>query len=198
MGLLKRAFGPAWLGANGWTTEGDRPPGKCVLIAAPHTSNWDLPFMLAFASIFDIEIRWAGKDSLFEFPLGPLMRGLGGVAIVRHEKRNRVESLAALFDEYDDLVLVMPTEGTRSRVEHWRSGFYHIAALAKVPIVCGFMDYGRKVGGFGPAIHPSGDIEADMDRIRAFYEGKQGYYPDKFGPVRLRNETNEPADTSER
>ena len=97
----------------------------------------------------------------------------------------------ALFDEYDELGLVVPAEGTRSRVEHCKSGFYHIARKADVPIIMGFLDHGRKLGGFGPAFHPTGDVSKDMDQIRAFYSDKLGKFPELFGPVRLVEEEEE-------
>lgn len=189
MKTVKRALGRGYLRVFGWREEGDRPKAPAfVLIAAPHTSNWDLPFTIALSWVYDVPIRWAGKHSLFRFPYGPFMRALGGIAIVRHERQNRVQQLADLFEQYENLVLAVPAEGTRSRVEHWKSGFYHIARAAHVPIVCGYLDFGRKRGGFGLELEPSGDIAADMDRIRAFYEGKQGKFPENFGPIRLREE----------
>lgn len=185
----KRVLGRAYLRLIGWREEGGPPvQPPYVLIAAPHTTNWDLPHMLALSYVYDVPIRWAGKHTLFKAPYGWFMKALGGIPIVRHERRGRVQTLADLFEEYPDLVLTMPAEGTRSRREHWKSGFYHIARLAEVPIVCGFLDYGTKRGGFGPAIQPTGDLKADMDAIRDFYEGKAGLYPEKFGPVRLREE----------
>lgn len=185
----KRILGRAYLSAIGWEKVGERPePAAYVLIAAPHTTNWDLPHMLAISFAFDIPIRWAGKHTLFKPPFGWFMRGLGGLAIKRDKRHNRVQQLAALFEEYPNLVLAVPAEGTRSRTEHWKSGFYHIAREANVPIVCSFLDYGTKSGGLGPTIHPTGDIKRDMDQIRAFYADKTGKFPDQFGPVRLRNE----------
>ncbi len=188
MRALKRFVGRTYLRAFGWREEGERPTAPFVLIAAPHTSNWDLPFTLALSYVYDLPIRWAGKHTLFAFPFGPVMRALGGVPIRRDRRENRVSQLAALFDEHPDLVLTVPAEGTRSRVEHWKSGFYHVAREAQVPIVCGYLDYARKRGGFGFSLTPSGDVRADMDRIRAFYADKIGKYPEKFGPVRLREE----------
>lgn len=186
---LKRLIGRTYLSATGWREEGARPePPQFVLIAAPHTSNWDLPIMMALSFVYDVPIRWVGKHTLFKPPGGWLMTALGGIPIVRHERQSRVQTLAQLFEAYPGLVLTVPAEGTRSRVEYWKSGFYHIAKTAEVPIVCGYLDYARKRGGFGLVIEPSGDLHADMDRIRAFYADKVGKFPEKFGPVRLREE----------
>lgn len=189
MRSVKRWIGRTWLRAFGWREEGERPSPPFVLIAAPHTTNWDLPFTLALSYVYDLPIRWAGKHTLFAFPWGPLMRALGGVAIRRDRRENRVSQLAGLFREHPGLVLTVPAEGTRSRTEHWKSGFYHVAREAGVPIVCGYLDYARKRGGFGLVLEPTEDVRADMDRIRAFYADKQGKYPERFGPVRLREES---------
>ena len=188
---LKRLVGRTYLAATGWREEGERPaPPQFVLIAAPHTSNWDLPIMMALSFVYDVPIRWVGKHTLFAPPGGWLMRALGGIPVVRHERQSRVQTLAALFEEYPDLVLTVPAEGTRGRVEHWKSGFYHIARAADVPIVCGYLDYARRRDDFDLVLTPTGDVRADMDRVRAFYADKVGKFPEKFGPVRLREEAD--------
>jgi 1-acyl-sn-glycerol-3-phosphate acyltransferase len=190
IGVAVRKFLGKWfLRLNGWESEGGRPiPRQYVLIAAPHTSNWDLPYLLAFAAIYDVHISWMGKHSLFHGPMGWVMRALGGIPIVRSKRGNRVEELAGLFKQRPELVLVVPAEGTRRYTAHWKSGFYHIAKTAGVPIVMSFLDFGRKQGGFGPALHPSDDLTADMDEIRDFYADKQGKFSENFGPIRLKEE----------
>jgi 1-acyl-sn-glycerol-3-phosphate acyltransferase len=182
---LARAF----LRLTGWKPEGTRPTApRFVLIAAPHTSNWDLAYLLALAVVFDVRVSWMGKHSLFRPPLGWLMRGVGGIPVVRHRRGNLVLEAAKTFETASELALVVPAEGTRGFVPHWKSGFYHIARTARVPIVLGYLDYARRRGGFGPALEPSGDVRRDMDRIRTFYADKVGRYPDRFGPVRLQEE----------
>ena len=179
----------AILKLTGWTTEGARPVApKFVLIAAPHTSNWDLLYLLCMARVFDVKMRWMGKHVLFRWPLGWFMRKAGGVPVVRHRAGNLVDQMAQVIREADELALVVPVEGTRGYVPHWKSGFYHIARAAGVPIVMSYLDYARKVGGFGPAVMPSGDLRSDMDEIRAFYADKVGRFPDQFGEVRLKEE----------
>jgi 1-acyl-sn-glycerol-3-phosphate acyltransferase len=163
-------------------------PQRCVMIAAPHTSNWDFPLTLAIARVSGVRISWLGKRSLFKGPAGPVMRWLGGVAIDRSAPGGMVGQLAAEFGRHEQLVLVVPAEGTRSRTEHWKSGFYRIAEQAEVPIVCAFVDRRTRTGGFGPVVQPSGDLSADMDRLRAFYAGREGLRPGRFGPVRVRDE----------
>ncbi len=174
---------------SGWELEGTRPvERRFVLIAAPHTSNWDLAYLLALAATFDVKVSWMGKHTLFLPPLGWLMRRVGGIPIVRHRSENVVAQMARAFEESNELALVVPAEGTRGYVAHWKSGFYHIARNANVPIVLGYLDYARRRGGFGPALLPSGDIRSDMDEIRDFYADKVAKFPDLFGEVRLKEE----------
>ncbi len=171
----------------GWRMVGQTPEPKCVLIGAPHTSNWDFPLaLLAFWSL-PIRARWIGKREIFRWPFGWLMRRLGGFPLDRANTRNFVQQVVEWFEREPALTLVIAPEGTRSRTEHWRSGFYWIAHGAGVPIALGFMDYGRRVGGIGEAFVPSGDIEADMDIIRAFYADKTGKNPEKQSEIRLKS-----------
>jgi 1-acyl-sn-glycerol-3-phosphate acyltransferase len=152
-----------------------------VLIAAPHTSNWDLPYTLMVGFALNLNLYWMGKASLFRAPFGPLMRWLGGIAVERSRSNNLVaDSAAALRAADGPLQLVVPPEGTRGKVRHWKTGFYFIALQAGVPIVLAFMDYGRKVGGLGPEFTPSGDVERDMVEIKRFYAGVQGRNRDQF------------------
>ena len=186
---MKKWIALWFLRLAGWTVEGERPDhARFVLIAAPHTSNWDFPYMLAFATLFGVKISWLGKHSLFFPPVGWILSALGGIPIVRHKNSNVVSDMVAVFNSRSELALVIPTEGTRTRVDYWKSGFYHIASGARVPIVPSYLDYGQKRGGFGPALTPSGDVRADMDYFREFYAPMKGKFPDRFGPIRLREE----------
>ncbi len=192
--MLKARLARAFLGICGWAFEGEVPAHRrYVLIAAPHTSNWDFVFMMAMALSLGVRLNWMGKASLFESPLGGLYRALGGIPTQHDVRSNLVEQSAARFTEREDLVLAVPAEGTRRLAATWRSGFYHIARTAEVPIVLGYLDYARKRGGLGPAIVPSGDVGADMDRIRAFYADKTGRYPDQFTSPRLAEELSDPS-----
>ena len=190
-GRAARLLGRSALRAVGWRAVGEPPRAKrYVLIAAPHTSNWDLPYTLACAMAFDVKVQWVGKHTLFEGPMGWFMKALGGVPVERHHRTNFVHQMAELFDEHEELALLVASEGTRSRVEHWKSGFYYIAKEAGVPIVLGFLDYAKKECGFGPEIQVTGDLSHDMDQIRAFYADKVGMYPERFGPIRLKTESS--------
>ncbi len=179
-----------WLFLWRWDTVArpDPLPDRCVVIAAPHTTNWDFPITLAMAKVSGVRISWLGKDSLFRGPMGPIMRRLGGVSVDRSATGGMVAALAGELRGREQLALVVPAEGTRSRTDYWKSGFYRIAEAAEVPVVLAFVDRSTRTGGFGPAIAITGDVRADMDLIRAFYEGKTGLHADRFGPVRLREE----------
>jgi 1-acyl-sn-glycerol-3-phosphate acyltransferase len=163
-------------------------PAKCVMIAYPHTTNWDFPAALHIADESGVEIKWLGKKQLFRGPMGPVMRALGGIAVQRSGSQGLVGSLVAEFAKTDRLVVVVPAEGTRSKVEYWKSGFYRIAVEAQVPILCAYVDGATKSGGFGLVLMPTGDVKADMDRIRAFYDGKTGLKAGNTTTPRLKEE----------
>lgn len=195
---MKRLLARFVLWISGWKHV-DPPPDtlKYVAIAAPHTSNWDLVLMLAVAWVNRVKLSWMGKHTLFHGPLGWLLRAFGGIPVDRRSKHHVVEQLAEAFKHAKRLVLAVPPEGTRKRAEYWKSGFYHIARLAQVPIIPGALDYSRKIASAGPAIVPGDNtLRDDMDRIRAFYADKIGRFPALMGPVRLREE-DEPTPEAE-
>ncbi len=164
----------------GWRREGSLPDiPKYVIIVAPHTSNWDFPIGLAFAFALKIRGYWLGKDGLFRWPFHGFFRWLGGIPIDRSRSSDVVAQMVQVFKERARLTMVVAPEGTRKKVTYWKSGFYHIARGADVPIVLAFLDYLRKAGGIGPVFSPTGDIEADMEYIRAFYATMTGKHPEK-------------------
>lgn len=180
-----------WLG--GWEIGGTPPTApRCVLIAFPHTSNWDFIWTLAFAWALDVQISWMGKEEMFRWPFGGIMRALGGVPVRRKSRANQVDQLVERLRGATRLTLVVPAEGTRHWVPRWRSGFYHIARAADVPVVLGFLDYGRRVGGFGPAIRLTGDVRRDMDGVRAFYAPMRGKHHECTGTIALAEERVQP------
>jgi 1-acyl-sn-glycerol-3-phosphate acyltransferase len=186
---MRRELAKAWLDLMGWTIEGSAPEAKkYVLIAAPHTSNWDLAYALAGAAVLGIPIQWMGKDTLFRGPAGTVLRALGGIPVERTQPHALVQTLAAKLQRRERFVLLVPAEGTRKLGQYWKSGFYHIARLAGVPIALGVLDYRAKRVGIGPLVWPTGNVKADMDRIRAFYADKQGKHPSQFTTPRLREE----------
>ncbi len=168
----------------------DPPEGTdvAVLVAAPHTSNWDFPLMLAMAWDAGINPRWLGKKQLFRGPAGPIARALGGVSVDRDDPRGLVEQLVAQAGSAEQLAIVVPAEGTRSAGTHWKSGFRRIARDAGIPYVLTWLDGPTRTGGFGPALHPTDDVVADMDAVRAFYADKRGVKPVNRTEPRLREE----------
>lgn len=180
---LLRGFSVAFLKLTGWKVEGSLPPQatKSVFIAAPHTSNWDLPYTLMVAFALRLNPYWMGKHTIFKAPFGPLMRWLGGIAVNREQANNLVAASAqAIRDADGPLQLIVPPEGTRSKTRYWKTGFYHIARTADVPIVMAYMDYAAKRSGLGPLFEPTGDIEADMNAIKAFYAPFKGKNAEQF------------------
>jgi 1-acyl-sn-glycerol-3-phosphate acyltransferase len=161
-----------------------------VLIAAPHTSNWDFILMLLFAGAFGLKISWMGKSTLFIQPFGYILRLMGGISIKRNKKNQIVDNMISMFKRNNSLLLVVPVEGTRARADFWKSGFYHIAKGANVPILPTFLDYSNKRGGFGAPIKTSNDLVLDMQKIRDFYAPFSGKFPRKSGPVKLKEEAS--------
>jgi 1-acyl-sn-glycerol-3-phosphate acyltransferase len=154
-------------------------PTPCVVIAGPHTSNWDFFAMIATAELNDVNMRWLGKREMFDGPLGPLFRALGGVSVDRSRPGGLVGEMAQLLRDNPDLVVVVPAEGTRDAVDYWKSGFYRIAMEAGVPIQFTYVDKRTR---------SSGDVRADMDEVRAFYATKVGLKPERFKVPRLHEE----------
>jgi len=176
----------------GWEFETEIPKEKkYVCLAFPHTSNWDGVLLVSITQRIGLTLRWMIKKEWVRGPMGVLLRRVGAVPIDRSGAHNVVKEMIELFEQSDELVLGIPPEGTRKRSDYWKSGFYHIALGAKVPVVPGYLDYKRKRAGLGPAIHLTGDVKADMDRIRAFYDqlGAEGRFPDHVGPIRLKEES---------
>lgn len=163
---------------RGWTAVGTPPAdGRCVIIAAPHTSNWDFVNFIGLTEDLGITPHFMAKDSLFRWPLGGFMRDMGGVPVNRAQRGNMVDAMVAQFARRDRFMLTIAPEGTRGKVGQWRTGFYQIALKAGVPLVVGMMDYGRKTGGLGPAIWPSGDYAADMEKVFAHYRSVTPRHP---------------------
>ena len=180
---LLRAASIAFLRLTGWSVVGQLPPGatKSVLIAAPHTSNWDLPYTLMVAFALRLNVYWMGKTSLFKPPFRGVMMWLGGIPVDRSQSNNLVAaSSAAIIEAMGPLQLIVPPEGTRSGTRYWKTGFYYIAAGAGVPIMMAYLDYDKKIGGLGPMFQTTGDIDADMLTIKAFYAGIKGKNADQF------------------
>lgn len=156
---------------------------RSVMIAAPHTSNWDLVYMMGVLWLHKIPVKFFIKDAYTKGIHGGFFRWLGGIGINRKEAGNRVETAAQLFKEKEELIIIIPPEGTRKRVEKWKKGFYFIAQRANVPVSFGFLDYKEKVGGVGGYIELSDSFENDMEKIQAFYKTKTGKFPELYNEV---------------
>ena len=168
----------------GWRIDGEAPPyKKVVVVAAFHTSNWDGIFLVLAFMALKIRIVWVIKHTLMRFPLGIVMRWLGALPIDRAHSQGVVDQVVAEFNRRDRMVAVLSPEGTRRKVTRWKRGFYVIAERAGVPICLAGIDYPRKVMGFGATFFPSGDIDADLDIIRAFYRGYTPKYPQNAGDI---------------
>ncbi|MER2998328.1 1-acyl-sn-glycerol-3-phosphate acyltransferase [Pontibacter populi] len=167
---------------SGWKLNGTLTPEnrRCVMIAAPHTSNWDFVYARAAFYLMDAPIRYTIKKEFMRFPFGGLLRSMGALPVDRSKNTKMVDAMIRIFKETPgDMCVMVTPEGTRKYQPRWRRGFYYVAEGAGVPIVLGYLDYAKKEAGIGPTIYPTGDIEADMEKIMAFYRTKTGKYPDQ-------------------
>jgi 1-acyl-sn-glycerol-3-phosphate acyltransferase len=172
----------------GWRVTFSLPAcDKYVLVGAPHTSNWDFPFGLLAMSACGLRFNWVGKHTLFKRPFGWFMSAIGGIPVDRRGGTGFVKKAIDIFAGRDHFVLAIAPEGTRSLTRHWKCGFYHIAVAAGVPIALGFIDYPRKRIGIDHLFVPSGDIEADFEILRKYYQDKIGKRPENQGPVRFKD-----------
>lgn len=173
-----------WLG--GWTAVGTVPEiHKAVLIAAPHTSNWDGFWAIVYKVHVGLDLRWFVKDSMFWFPMGALLRSFGAIPLDRKRAKSAVNEAIAAFDENEYFYFGLAPEGTRSKTKGWKSGFYRIAEGANVPVVIGFLDYGRRRLGIGPAVTLTGDKQVDLGILQSYYSSISGRWPEKASPVEL-------------
>ncbi len=186
---MVKFFAAIYFALTGWKLSGKAPEAmKYVLIAAPHTSNWDFLYLKLSAAMLGIRLQWMGKHTLFTGILGPLVRRMGGVPVDRRNSSNVVDQMIRQFAINEQIVLTIPPEGTRSYAAYWKSGFYYIAKRANVPIVLSKLDYGCRRAEIGDTIFPVGDISEVMGRIREYYKDACAKFPDQFGRVRLKEE----------
>ena len=179
----------AWLGRmilrlGGWEAVGGVPDApEAVIIAAPHTSNWDAFWAIAYKLAVGLDVKWFAKHSAFWFPLGNILRSFGAIGLDRENAGSAVDEAIRLFDQEDSLYFALAPEGTRKKTPGWKTGFYRIALGANVPVCFGFLDFGNRRIGISPGIHLSGDPEADLAVIREIYEGIDGRWPEKASPI---------------
>ena len=173
-----------WLG--GWTAVGRAPEvHKAVLIAAPHTSNWDGFWALVYKSYVGLEVNFFVKDTMFWFPLGALLRAFGGIPLDRKNAASAVNGAIAAFNENQRFCFGLAPEGTRSKTRGWKSGFYRIAEGAGVPVFCCFFDYEKRTIGLGPMITLTGNASADLAITESFYSSIHARWPEKASPVKF-------------
>lgn len=169
-----------WL--MGWKIKGGitHNEKKAVIVAAPHTSNWDFIIGRLAYFVLGVNVKFLIKKESFFWPIGGIVKAWGGIPVDRGKRSNLVEQMVRYFSDYESLYLIVTPEGTRKRVKQWKRGFYFISRQAGVPMVLGYLDYKRKEGGLGPVIYPSGDYEKDLEKIQNFYRDKTARYPGKF------------------
>jgi len=160
-----------------------------IILVYPHTSNWDFVVGLLALLATGLPAQWVGKDTLFRWPFVGLLQCLGGIPVNRRERTGFIDQLVAEFRRRPWMWLALAPEGTRQRTNHWKSGFYHLALAAGVPVGLGFLDYGRRIAGVTTWLSLSGDKDLDLARIRAFYADKAGLHPALAGEIRLRDDT---------
>jgi 1-acyl-sn-glycerol-3-phosphate acyltransferase len=194
--MIRKALGAGALHLAGWHIEGTPPPPDHVgvLLAAPHTSNLDFPLMLATAWATELHVRYLAKRELFRPPLGALMRATGGIPVDRDNPGTLIADLTARATSGAGFVLVLAPEGTRKLGDGWRSGFYRLATEADIPVTPCSVDRATREICFGQTFRLTGDVVADMDRLRAFYADKHGLHPELASPVRLSDDYRAGAD----
>jgi len=181
---MLQAIAKFLLRLGGWTAVGGQPESpKAVLIASPHTSNWDGFWGIVYKVAVKLDVHWFAKESLFWFPLSSLLRAFGGIPLDRKRAGSAVDVAVDMFGTNDNFYFALAPEGTRSKTKYWKTGFYRIAVDADVPVVLGFFDYGRKRLGLGPALTLTGDLPQDLESLRAFYADIEGRWPEKTGPI---------------
>ena len=187
--MLRRLISRVFWTFSRWTLTTEPAPSRpTVLIGAPHTSNWDFVLMLAIAWRLGIDVRWLGKKSLFDGWRGPIMRALGGIPVDRSDPGRVVGDVVAKVQDGEVFGLVVTPDGTRKGHSHWKSGFYRISQQTGLPITLAFLDAPSRTVGWGPTFPVTGDVSADMDRIRAFFADKTGIKPEGTTVPRLREE----------
>jgi len=163
----------------GWTLDNQCPKlDRYVLIGYPHTSNWDFMFGMLAKWAMQMPLNWVGKHSMFFWPLKSMLIAMGGIPLNRERSTGFIQKNIDLFNEREHFILGLMPEGTRSKTDHWKTGFYHIAHGANVPITLAYMDYKNKIIGIGKTIETSGDLHADFEVIKDFYKDKIGYNPE--------------------
>lgn len=182
---MKKLLATIFLKVTGWkcTIVATDEMLRSVMLAAPHTSNWDFPYAMATFWYMQVDVKYFIKDSYTKGPLGPFFKWTGAIGVDRSKKVNNLTDYAIdQFNNHDRLVLIVPAEGTRKRVDKWRTGFYRIATEAQVPVSLGFLDFKKKISGVAEVYHLSGDFEKDMQHIQEIYRPINPKVPENYNP----------------
>jgi 1-acyl-sn-glycerol-3-phosphate acyltransferase len=165
----------------GWKSVGEIPSDikKYIIVAAPHTSNWDFVYGMLFFLMKGTPFKYFIKKEWYFFPFSVLFKALGGIPVDRSKKENLTDQMVAVFSQYEELVILISPEGTRSYNPNWKKGFYYISQKTKAPIILGYIDYENKIGGFGPVFKTTGDVDKDIGTMKNFFKDKKGKYPEK-------------------
>jgi 1-acyl-sn-glycerol-3-phosphate acyltransferase len=175
------------LTALGWEIHADFPEAKkYVIVAAPHTSNWDFPIAIMAVKAVKLDVHWIGKHTIFRWPFGWFLRALGGTPVNRGQSLNLIQQMTDLFGQSEELIFALAPEGTRSKTDHWKTGFYHIARAARVPIALGYLDFGKKQVGVNRSFYPGDDIKEDFKLIREYYKDIRGKNPENESLIQMR------------
>jgi 1-acyl-sn-glycerol-3-phosphate acyltransferase len=179
--MMLRLFG-WWFRLKGWKLGDGIPPEikKCVVVAAPHTSNWDFVYAMAALHLMGIKVRYLAKKELFKFPLKSLLLSTGAIPVERSKRTGMVDCIVSTFAQHNELVLLIAGEGTRKRVNKWKSGLWHVADKTGLPIMPAYLDYAKKEAGFGPPTYTTGNMDTDAAQLRNFYADKTGRFPELF------------------
>ena len=183
---MKKLIARFWFFITGWKLDFPHHLKKevqhSVIVAAPHTSNWDFPYAIFSFWLMEIDLKYFIKDVYTKSILGWFFKWTGALGVDRSKRNNLVEHSVNLLKQHENLVILVPAEGTRKRVDKWRTGFYSIAQQAEVPICLGFLDYEKKIAGVGKLIKATGNFEADMQIIQDFFLDIKGKHPELYNP----------------
>lgn len=155
-------------------------PTKCVLCVAPHTSNWDFLIGISFYKSIGGNPHFLMKKDWFFFPMGNILRSIGGIPVDRSKKTSLSDQMAEMFHTEENFQLAVAPEGSRKKTSHWKTGFYYIALKANVPITLAYIDYQKKEVGVNKIFRPTGDVDSDMAEIKDYYKNVKGKHPEKF------------------
>lgn len=179
-----KQIGKLFLWLTGWKVVNDSPKNlkKAVMVCAPHTSNWDFPFGLAAFYLTPLKVKYFIKKSWFFFPMNLFFKHTGGIPIDRSKSNGLVTAMTEKMRSEQELIVAIPPEGTRSRVAKWKTGFYHIAKGAKVPLLMGYIDFKNKEIGFGPVYYLTDNFKTDMNYLERFFSAKTPKIPRNYNP----------------